>query len=114
MSRPLSAVEQRIAWTRGFRCATDKAVLTAMARWFADRPDGMGIRFTVEALAAKSGIPKRSVDRALERLKAGWWIEITARRHRAPPTYRIVLERLATTDPEALVLNATVARNAQD
>lgn len=106
-----SPLEQRIGWTTGFRCETDKRILTAMARWFCWRADGTHVRFTVAQLAAKSGIPKRSTERALERLEAGWWIEITARTHRRPTTYRIVLERLATTDPDALTLTASVADN---
>lgn len=99
--RPLSIIEQRIEWTRLER-ATDKTVLKAIARWFAYRPDGTHIRFTVATLAAKSGVPKRSVERALDRLEADWYLEITTRAHRRPTTYRIVLERLATSDPDAL------------
>src|SRR6185369_17290829 len=67
------------------------------------------VRFTVATLAAKSGVPKRSVERALERLETDWYLEITARAHRRPTTYRIVLERLATSNPEAL----KVADNAR-
>jgi hypothetical protein len=100
MSDP--SLAQRVEWTHGFRCATDKAVLKAMARWFAWRADGRHVRFTVAELAYRAGVPKRSTERALERLEEDWRIEITARTHRRPTTYRIVLERLATADPEAL------------
>lgn len=105
MSRQLSTIEQRIVWTR-VRRQTDKDVLQAMARWFCWRGDGRQVRFTVQQLAMRSGIPKRSVERALERLEADWWIEVTARRRgsRQPTTYRMVLERLATADPDALMV----------
>lgn len=111
MSHQPSAIEQRIAWTH-FKRQTDKDVMKAMARWFCWRADGTAVRFTIAQLVLRSGIPQRSVERALERLEADWWIEITARRRgsRQPTTYRLVLERLATTDPDAL----TVAGDAGD
>lgn len=108
--RRLSIIEQRIAWTR-FERVTDKTVLTAMARWFCWRADGRNVRFTVTELARKADVSKRSTERALERLEADWWIEVTARRHRQPTTYRIVTERLATSDPEGPALTASVADN---
>jgi len=111
MSRQVTDIERRIAWTR-FDRATDKTVMLAMARWFCWRGDGRQVRFTVTELARKAGVPKRSTERALERLEADWWIEITARTHRRPTTYRIVLERLATRDPEEPTLTATVADSA--
>lgn len=89
-----------------------------MARWFAWRADGRQVRFTVAALAHKAGVPKRSTERALERLEADWWIEITVPRvrgSRRPTTYRIVVERLASADPDALHPTAsTTARVADD
>lgn len=103
MSHQLSALEQRIAWTRGLR-ETDKAVLTALARWFAWRSDGANLRPSIHALVTKSGVPKRSVDRALRRLEARGWIEVTDRCHRGPTTYRICVERLAEKDPDAMNL----------
>jgi hypothetical protein len=111
MRQHLTILEQRIGWTP-LRRHTDKAVLSAMARWFCWRGDGTHVRFTVAQLAVRSGIPQRSVERALERLEADWWIEVTARTpgSRQPTTYRIVIERLATTDPDAL----TPARVADD
>lgn len=103
MSRQLSAIEQRIQWTH-FTRQTDKDVLMAMARWFCWRADGRQVRFKVKELARKAGVSKRSTERALERLEAAWWIDVTLRRQgsRQPTTYRLVLERLATVDPEAL------------
>lgn len=103
MTDRLSPIEQRIEWTRGFRCPTDKAVLKAMARWFCWRADGRNVRFTVAELARKAGVAKRSTERALERLVADWWIEAARiRGSRRPTTYRIVLERLVSADPDAL------------
>jgi hypothetical protein len=102
MSGRLSTLEQRIVWTR-FERQTDKDVLLAMARWFCWRADGHTRSFTVGELAKKAGVPKRSTERALERLEADWWIEVTARRHRRPTLYRIVEHRLATMDPDGLI-----------
>lgn len=111
--RRLSILEQRIVWTR-FARQTDKDVLLAMARWFCWRADGTHVRFTVGQLVLRSGIPRRSVERALERLEADWWIEVTARLQgsRQPTTYRIVVHRLATTDPEMLDVVGSPARVA--
>jgi hypothetical protein len=102
------SLAQRVEWTTGFSSATDKAVLKALARWFAWRPDGTNVRpSSIAALAGKSGVPRRSVDRALRRLVDRGWLEVTTRRHRGTATYRICLKRLATEDPESL--RATVA-----
>lgn len=102
MTIRLSSIEQRIEWSRGFRCETDKKVLRTIARWYAWRLDGTGVRFTIDGLAEKSGIPKRTIDRALRRLERRQWLEATAHRHRKPTTYRIVVERLATEDPDQM------------
>jgi hypothetical protein len=99
--RQLSTIEQRIVWTR-FRRQTDKDVLLAMARWFCWRGDGTVREFTVDELARKAGVPKRSTERALERLEAEWLLDVITRRHRRPTTFRINLARLATEDPDAL------------
>jgi hypothetical protein len=109
MSAP-SIIEQRIEWTRGFRTATDKTVLKALARWWAYRADGSHVQpSSVEDLAAKSGVAKRSTERALQRLLDGRWIAVTDYGNRQPTTYQIMLDRLATSDPEALHSAATVA-----
>ena len=103
MSQP-SLIEQRIAWTR-FRRQTDKDVLKALARWFCWRPDGSHVQpSSIPALAAKSGIPKRSVERALVRLIGGGFLRVTATQHRGPTTYQIVLDRLATADPDGIMI----------
>jgi len=102
--RPLSTIEQRIVWTR-FARETDKTVLRALARWYCWRADGSHVRPTsIAALATKSGVPKRSVDRALARLIHEGFLKVTATQNRGASTYQIVLERLATADPEAVVI----------
>lgn len=107
MSRQLSLIEQRVAWTR-FRRQTDKDVLMAMARWFCWRADGTCRSFYVPELADKAHVALRSTERALERLEADWWVDVIARRHRHPTMYRIHLARLATTDPDALSARVAV------
>jgi len=104
VSRQLSTIEQRIVWTR-FRRQTDKDVLLAMARWFCWRADGTTRPFTVKELARKANVPKRSTERALERLEADWRIEVTVPRvrgSRRPTAYRIVVELLASADSDGL------------
>ncbi len=114
MSAP--SLAQRVDWTGGFRCATDQAVLKAMARWFCYRADGTCRPFTVPQLAAKAGVPKRSADRGLARLAEDWRIEVLARipGSRQPTRYRIVVARLATEDPDALNLSGSCATVARD
>jgi hypothetical protein len=103
------SLAQRVEWTTGFPTATDKAVLKALARWFAWRPDGTNVRpSSLAALAAKSGVPKRSVDRSLRRLIDYGFLFVRKRRHRGTATYDMNLAMLATEDPDAL--HATVAR----
>jgi hypothetical protein len=99
-----SIIEQRIEWTR-FRRQTDKDVLKALARWFCWRTDGSNVRpSSIDALAKKSGVPKRSVNRALARLSAGGYLRVTATQHRGTSTYQIVCERLATEDPDRVTI----------
>jgi len=110
-----SIIEQRVEWTR-FRRQTDKDVLKALARWWAWRSDGTHVRpSSVDALAAKSGIPKRSVTRALRRLIDEGWLQVETSRHRQTTTYRIVLDRLAAEDAEhaALVVDHTTPLSAR-
>lgn len=101
---PAVSIAQRVDWTTGFTSATDKAVLRALARWFAWRPDGTNVRpSSIDALAAKSGVPKRSVERALRRLVDRGWLQVERRgTRRRTSTYRIVIARLATHDPDRL------------
>ena len=99
-----SRIEQRIRWTR-FRRQTDKDVLLALARWFCWRADGTHVQpSSTDALAARSGVPKRSVERALARLIDGGYLRVTATRNRGPTTYQIVLDRLATEDPDQMTI----------
>jgi len=108
--RQLTPIEQRIVWTR-FERQSDKDVLMAMARWFCWRADGRQVRFTVKQLVLRSGLRRRTVERALERLEADWWIEVTSRLNRRPTTYAIVLHRLATADPdEVTMVDAVIGR----
>ncbi len=105
MSAP--SLAQRVDWTGGFRCATDQAVLRAIARWFCYRADGICRPFTVEQLAYKAGVPHRSAARALGRLAEDWRLDVMARRHRQPTRYRIVVERLAMADPDAVAITSS-------
>jgi hypothetical protein len=109
MTEPPSLL-QRVTWTRGFRCQTDKDVLTALVRWFCFRPDGSNIRPSVAKLAEKSQVPIRSVERALSRLveDPAPFLMATARPHRRPAVYCLNLDRLATEDPEHLKLAASL------
>lgn len=107
-----SRIEQRVTWTR-FRRQTDKDVLLALARWFCWRADGSNVRpSSLAALASKSGVPERSVDRALARLIAGDFLRVTARHHRGTSTYQIVGDRLATEDPEQMAIAVDHTRAA--
>lgn len=112
--RALSLIEQRIEWTSGFRCETDKTVLKALARWYAWRADGANVRpRSITELSQKSGVPLRSVERALRRLVDGEWLEVTTYGDRGgPSTYRIVLDQLATADPETLILAPSFNRHS--
>jgi hypothetical protein len=99
-----TVIEQRIGWTR-FRRQTDKDVLLALARWFCWRADGSNVRpSSIPALAAKSGVKQRSVERALARLIKAKYLRVTATQNRGTATYQIVLEQLATEDPDRVVM----------
>jgi hypothetical protein len=98
-----SILEQRIEWTR-FRRQTDKDVLKALARWYCWRGDGTNIQPSNPELAARSQVPLRSVERALERLVDEGWLDVTDRQNRGRTTYRLCLERLATEDPDDMML----------
>ncbi len=86
-------------WTEGLR-DTDRKVLRALARWFTWRADGTNVRPDIKGLVQKSGVPLRSVERALQRLSRDGWLEVKARGNRERTTYRICVERLADEDPE--------------
>ncbi len=115
MSRQLSVIEQRIVWTR-FRRETDKIVLRELARWFAFRADGTHVcPPSVDALAAKTkpyGVSYRTTERALQqRLGRAGYLKVTTQQNRGPTTYQIMLDRLATQDPEHLYVAGQVDRH---
>jgi DNA-binding MarR family transcriptional regulator len=93
------SIEERIAWTSGLR-PTDMKVLQALAK-FADFETGANAHPSLEKLVAWSELSRATVVRTLDRLETGGWIFATARRHRHPTTYRVCLERLATSSTKA-------------
>jgi hypothetical protein len=92
--RDYASVPERITWTTGFRVPTDKLVLCALST-FANFQTGEGAQPAIATLAARAGLSRSTVQRALHRLEVDQWIAVTARRHRRPTTYRICVERLA-------------------
>jgi hypothetical protein len=90
-----ASISERITWTTGFHCATDKAVLCALAT-FADFKTGARARVRRETLSARAGLKLCTVERALHRLERGGWIVAQRRRHRQATEWAINLERLAT------------------
>lgn len=96
------SIEERIAWTPGFPSAAAKVVLLALAR-SADFETGKNAYPSVKTLATRTGLKKRTIERALRDLRKGLWV--TARRsHRYPTTYDINLDRLTTHGPGATVI----------
>jgi hypothetical protein len=93
------SIEERIAWTPGLSPVEVK-VLQALAR-FADYTTGANARPSWQKLVAWSELSRRTVARGLRQLEQHGWIVVTARRHRHPTTYRIRLERLATSPTRA-------------
>jgi hypothetical protein len=92
--RTYASVPERITWTTGFRCATDKLVLGALST-FANFETGKGARVSLKKLCARAELKRRTVLRALQRLEADGWI-VPTRRHRHATTRDIAIERLAT------------------
>jgi hypothetical protein len=91
--RTYASVPERITWTTGFRCATDKLVLGALST-FANFETGKGARVSLKKLCARAELQRRTVYRALQRLEADGWI-IATRRHRHATTRDIAIDRLA-------------------
>jgi len=105
MSPHRASLDERISWTTDFTRATDKAVLQALAFW-ADYETGANAYPSVEKLAARANMAKRTVERSLHRLIAEG--RITARRrHRGATIYGIVLERLAVSRADARAVPPT-------
>jgi len=90
-----ASVLERIGATSGFRVWTDKHVLLKLAE-FANFKTGEGARPSTDTLVKEAHLPKRTIERALQRLEADGWIAVTARQHRRPTTYRICVDQLAT------------------
>jgi hypothetical protein len=90
-----ASVCERITWTKGFTVPIDKHVLGTLAT-FANFKTGIRAEMRLELLIERSGIPRATLSRSLQRLKREGWV--TARlRHRHPTSYDINLDRLATT-----------------
>jgi len=87
------SVPERITWTTGFRVATDKSVLGTLST-FANFRTGKAARMSLRALTMRSGLPRRTVQRALQRLEADGWI-VGHRSHRHATSWDINIERLA-------------------
>jgi hypothetical protein len=97
------SIEERIAWTPGLSPVEVK-VLQALAR-FADFTTGANARPSWQKLVAWSELSRRTVARGLRQLEQDGWIVVTACRHRHPTTYRIRLERLATSPTRVKPVN---------
>lgn len=97
------SVPERITWTTGFYCATDKAVLGTLST-FANFRTGKHADMYQETLVARANLRKRTVQRSLQRLEADGWI-VARRRHRRPTVYDINVERLATHWMEAKLVS---------
>jgi hypothetical protein len=90
-----TSIPERITWTNGFRCATDKLVLGALST-FANFETGRGARMSVPSLTSRAQLPRRTVERGLQRLEADHWIT-ARRRHRHATSWDINVDRLAAT-----------------
>jgi len=102
--RRYPSVPERIAWTTGFRSATDKAVLEALST-FADFKTGRGVPVSLKKIVARAKLKRRRVQYALTRLTAERWA-VPRRQHRHPTAWDINLDRLATNWVGATVVEA--------
>jgi len=97
------SIAERIALTSGFRTSSEKAVLMGLAS-FADFETGARACPSWERLQTRvPDLSRRTIARCLARLEADGWIE-GRHRQRRPTTYRICLERLATSATIAKVV----------
>src|SRR5262249_30918810 len=90
-----ASVIERIAWTKGFTVPIDKLVLESLST-FANFKTGIRANMRLELLVERSGIPRRTVQRSLQRLTQEGWI-VAHLWHRHPTSYDINLDKLATT-----------------
>lgn len=97
------SVPERITWTTGFRVATDKDVLGFLST-FADFKTGKGARVSLKKLIARCRLPRRTVERALQRLEADGWI-LPKRWHRHATSWDINVAKLAETWMQAKVVH---------
>jgi hypothetical protein len=88
------SVPERITWTTGFRCATDKDILGVLST-FADFRTGKGVPVSLNKIVARAKLKRRRVQYALYRLEADRWV-VPRRRHRHATAWDINLDRLAT------------------
>jgi hypothetical protein len=88
-----ASIAERIAWTTALR-PVDKSVLQALAT-FADFETGKRAYPGLARMVARANLPRRTVERALQRLERDGWI-LATRSHRHATMYDINLERLAT------------------
>jgi len=102
------SVPERITFTTGFRCATDKLVLGALST-FADFKTGRGARMSLPALVSRAQLPLRTVERGLHRLEADGWIVAVTRRRRHATVWNITLDRLATNWVNARLVSSGIA-----
>lgn len=89
-----ASIPERITWTVGIR-GNDKHLLGVLST-FASFKTGKGARMSIEALVQRSGLPRRTVERRLQRLEAEGWIVAVRRRHKRATIWDINVERLAT------------------
>lgn len=97
------SIAERIAWTSSLR-PVDAKVLQALAT-FADFQTGGGAWPGMAKLMARAVLPKRTIERSLQRLEDEHWITAT-RRHRRATSYDIRIDRLATNYIGAKVISA--------
>jgi len=102
------SVPERITFTTGFRCATDKLVLGALST-FADFKTGRGARMSLPALVSRAQLPLRTVERGLHRLEADQWIVAVTRRRRHATVWNINVDRLATNWVNARLVSSGIA-----
>ena len=86
----------------GSESVPNSQVLHALAK-FADHTTGMNARPSIETLAAWAGVSRSTVKRSVVQLEVDGWIE-GVHKHRHPTTWRICIERLATSPTRAKVI----------
>jgi hypothetical protein len=111
--RRRASLDERVSWTTGFTKPADKVVLAALA-FYADFETGRNARPGMRRLIERADLPKRTVERSLQRLCAEQWIAVTSTRHLGATTYAINLERLATSRSAARVVGGRLSANLAD